>query len=52
MAAGEVAHLRLPIGVVGREFVDEENGRSATHLFEIEADIVACDGMRHFGFLL
>ena len=52
MAAREVAHLRLPIGVVGREFVHEENGRSAAHLFEIEADIVARDGMRHFGFLL
>ena len=52
MAAREVAHLRLPIGVVGREFVHEKDRRSAAHLFIIKADIVACDGMRHFGFLL
>ena len=52
VTAREVAHLRFPIGVVGREFVHEENRRSAADLFEIEADIVARDGMRHFGFLL
>jgi hypothetical protein len=38
--------------MVGREFVHEKHRRSAAHLFEIEADIVARDGMRHFGFLL
>jgi hypothetical protein len=52
VAAREIAHLRLPIGVVGREFMQEEDRRSATRLFEIEADIVVCDDMGHLRFLL
>jgi hypothetical protein len=48
MPAREVAHLRLPIGVVGREFVQEDDRRSLTGLFEVEADIVAGDGVGHF----
>ena len=52
MAAREVAHLRLPIGVVGREFVQEEDRRSAARLLEIQADIVGRDGVGHLRFLL
>ncbi len=51
MAAREVAHLRLPIGVVGRKLVQEDDRRSAPGLFEIEADIILGDGIGHFGFL-
>ena len=52
VAAREIAHLRLPIGVVGREFVQEDDRRSASRLFEIEADIIFGDGMGHLEFLL
>ena len=52
MAAREVAHLRLPIGVVGRELVQEDDRRSAARLFEIETDIILGDGIGHFGILL
>jgi hypothetical protein len=51
MPAREVAHLRFPIGVVGRIFVQEDNGRSAAGLFEIEADFVLRDGVGHLKFL-
>ena len=37
VAAGEVAHLRLPIGVVGRELVQEDDRRSASCLFYCNA---------------
>ena len=47
VAAREVAHLRLPIGVVGRELVQEDDRRSAARFFEIEADIIFGDGMGH-----
>ncbi len=47
MAAREVTHLRLPIGVVGREFVQEDDRRSAARLFEIETDIVLGHGVGH-----
>ena len=51
MAAREVAHLRFPVGVVGRELVQEDDRGSAPGLFEIEADIILGDGIGHFGFL-
>jgi hypothetical protein len=50
VAAREVTHLRFPIGVVGREFVQENNGRSAAGFLEIKADIVAADGVGHLLF--
>jgi len=52
MAAGEVAHLRLPIGVVGRKFVQEDDRGSASRLFDMKADIIFRDGMGHLKFLL
>ena len=52
VAAREIAHLRLPIGVVGREFVQENDRRSAAGFLEIEPDIVAGDGIGHWRFLL
>src|SRR5580704_19325633 len=52
VAAREVSHLRLPIGVVGREFVQEDDRRSLARLLEIETDIVARCGVRHLSFLL
>ena len=51
VAAREIAHLRLPIGVVGREFVQEEDRRSAPRLLEIEANIILGGGIGHFDFL-
>src|SRR5882724_3161775 len=48
MPAREVTHLRLPIGVVGREFVQEDDRRSLACLLEIKADIVARYGVGHF----
>jgi hypothetical protein len=50
MPAREVAHLRFPIGVVGRIFVQENDGRSASRLLEIEADLVVRDGVGHSRF--
>jgi hypothetical protein len=38
--------------VVGREFVQEDDGRSAASFLEIEPDIVAGDGIGHLLFLL
>src|SRR5258707_11901615 len=52
VAAREVTHLRLPIGVVGGEFVQEDDGCSAPRLLEIEPDIVARYGVGHLTFLL
>ena len=52
VAAREVTHLRLPIGVVGGEFVQEDDRRPAAGLLEIEPDIVAGDGIGHLLFLL
>src|SRR6266404_4733311 len=52
MSAREVTRLRLPIGVVGREFVQEDNGCSLAYFLEIEPDIVAGDGIGHSLFLL
>jgi hypothetical protein len=52
MAAREIAHLRLPVGVVGRELVEEDDRRSAARLLEIESDIVARDGVGHWRFLI
>ena len=51
MAAREIAHLRLPVGVVGRELVEEDDGRSAARFLEIEPDVVARDGVGHWHFL-
>jgi hypothetical protein len=51
VAAREVAHLRLPIGVVGGEFVQENDRRPASCFFEIQADIIAGDGVGHLIFL-
>ena len=48
VAAREVTHLRLPIGVVGREFMQKENRRAAACFLIIEPDIVACDGIGHW----
>src|SRR5438045_9598856 len=39
--AGEVAHLRFPIGMSGRELMQEDNRRPLAGLLEIEAHIVA-----------
>ena len=50
MAAREVAHLRLPIGVVGRELVQEDDRRPASRLFEMQTDVILGDGIGHFGF--
>src|SRR4051794_25385129 len=47
MAARKVAHLRLPIGVVGREFVQKNNRRARACFFEIETAIVFREGVRH-----
>src|ERR1700687_794053 len=52
VSAREVTHLRLPIGVVGREFVQENDRRSLAYFLEIETDIVAGDGIGHLLFLL
>jgi hypothetical protein len=38
--------------VVGGEFVQKDDGRSAAHFLEIETDIVAGDGIGHLLFLL
>ena len=40
VAAREVTHLRLPIGVVGRELMQEEDRRARACFLEIQADIV------------
>src|SRR6266699_1172498 len=45
-------HLRLPVGVVGREFMQEDDGCPASCFLEIEADFVAGDGIGHLTFLL
>src|SRR6185369_14312879 len=50
--AREITHLRFPIGVVGREFVQEDNGCSLACLLEIKADIVGRYGVGHLLFLL
>src|SRR4030088_3547697 len=50
--AREVTHLRLPIGMVGRELVQEDNGCSTPGLFEIEAHIVGRYGVGYLMFLL
>ena len=47
VAAREVTHLRLPIGVVGRELVQKNNWRSLTRFFEIDADVVPGRGVGH-----
>src|SRR2546422_7180789 len=52
VSAREVAHLRLPIGMVGREFVQEDDGCSLAYFLEIEPDIVGRDGVGHLLFLL
>src|SRR5713101_1740166 len=52
MPAREIPHLRLPVGVVGRKFMQEDDGSPAPGFLEIEADVVACDGIGHFKFLL
>src|SRR5438094_7735781 len=51
MAAREVAHLRLPVGVVGRELVQEDDRRPASRLFIVKANAILGDGIGHFGFL-
>ena len=51
VAAREIAHLRLPIGVVGGEFVQEDDRRAGACFLEIEPDIVAGDGIGHCLFL-
>jgi hypothetical protein len=51
MPAREVAHLRFPIGVIGRVFVQKDDGGSASGFLEIEAEIVARHGVRHSIFL-
>jgi hypothetical protein len=40
VAARKISHLRLPIGVIGRELVEEEDRCPAARLFEIEPDII------------
>ena len=52
MAAREIAHLRLPVGVVGRKFMQEQDRCSAARLLEIETDIVARNSIGHRRFLL
>src|SRR5450755_2599798 len=52
MAAREIPHLRLPVGVVGGKFMQEDDGSPAPGFLEMEADVVACDGMGHLTFLL
>jgi hypothetical protein len=52
MAARKVAHLRLPIGVVGGEFVQENDRSSISRLFVMETDIIFRDGVGHLSFLL
>ena len=47
MAAREVTHLRLPVGVVGRELVQEDDRRAAASLFVVEADVIRGDGVGH-----
>jgi hypothetical protein len=47
VAAREVSHLRLPIGVVGREFVQKKYRRSLARFFEIDADVVPGRGVGH-----
>ena len=51
MAAREVTHLRLPVGVVGRELVQEDDRRPASRLFIVKMNAILGDGMGHFGFL-
>src|SRR5258708_34516937 len=48
----KVTHLRLPIGVVGREFVQEDDRCSPACFLEIEPDIVTREGVGHLMFLL
>ena len=52
MAAREVAHLRFPIGVVGCEFVQEDDRRSRARLLEMQANMILGDGVGHLRFLL
>src|SRR5450432_253191 len=52
MPAREIPHLRLPVGVVGGEFMQEDDGSPASGFLEMEADVVACDGIGHLMFLL
>ncbi len=40
MAAREIAQLRLPIAVVGGEFVQEEKRRAGANLFKIQANAI------------
>jgi hypothetical protein len=47
VAAREVAHLRLPIGVVDGKFMQENNRCPASRFLEIETDIIAGDGIGH-----
>jgi hypothetical protein len=51
MSAREIQHLRLPVGVVGCKFMHEDDGRPASRLLEIQADIVAGGGIGHLTFL-
>ncbi len=45
VAARKIAHLRLPVGVVGRELVQEDDRRSAPRLFVVQANVILGDGM-------
>src|SRR5262249_10658077 len=47
VAAREVAHLRFPVGVVGRKLVQEQDRRAAAGFLEIELHLVVGDGVRH-----
>ncbi len=51
VAAREVTHLRLPIGVVGREFMQEDDRRSQARLFEMQTDMILGHGIGHLRFL-
>ena len=47
VAAREVAHLRFPIGVVGRELMQEDDRGSASRLFVVKPDVILGDGIGH-----
>src|ERR1700676_5450951 len=51
MPAREVAHLRFPIGVIGRVFVQKDDGGSASGFLEIKTDVVARHGVGHSIYL-
>ena len=52
VAAREVAHLRLPVGVVGRELVQEDDRRPASRLFIVQTNVYPWRRHRAFRILL